>query len=51
MQELSQSVYVTFFKQTNKYSHTKTNTQIIAQSTRSMFCTIHSEINKHINVK
>jgi len=51
MKELSQSVCVTFFKPTYRYSHTKTNTQIIANSTRSMSCTIRSEMNKPINVK
>jgi len=51
MQELLQSVCVTFFKPTYRYSHTKTNTQIIAQSIRSMSCTTRSEINKPINVK
>jgi len=51
MEELSQSVCVTIFKHTYRYSHTKTDTQIITQSTRSMSCTIRSEINKPINVK
>jgi len=51
MQELSLSVCVTFFKPTYRYLYTKSNTQIIAQSTRSMSCTIRSEINKPINVK